>query len=372
MSETITIVGSSARAAAFSAARAGYRVHTADLFCDRDLEHVSTATRAADYPAGLARTIRGSQPGSWMYVGALENEPALIDAWSRDRQLLGNSGDILRAVRDPHAVSCALRDAELLAPEVRSTASRLPADGTWLQKPFRSAGGNDIERWHGGPGIEVPHYFQQRIEGESYAAVYLGAEGRAVLWGVTQQWIGEVWTGANGYRYCGSIGPSALDDRASREIAAIGEVLAQAFSLRGLFGVDVVVNDQGVWPVEINPRYTASVEVLERASGASAIAAHVAACTSGTLLPIPAKAGRIAGKAVLFATRGFIIPGEFDALADLEIVAPSPQMADLPRAGDSIEAGWPILTLLASGQDEQQVVDELRARAKMLRELFKN
>ena len=47
----------------------------------------------------------------------------------------------------------------------------------------------------------------------------------------------------------------------------LGTVLAQAFRLVGLFGVDGVLDAERFWPVEVNPRYTASVEVLEGATG---------------------------------------------------------------------------------------------------------
>ena len=48
----------------------------------------------------------------------------------------------------------------------------------------------------------------------------------------------------------------------------MGAALADVFDLCGLFGVDGVVRGNRFWPVEINPRYTASMEVLEYVPGA--------------------------------------------------------------------------------------------------------
>ena len=45
-----------------------------------------------------------------------------------------------------------------------------------------------------------------------------------------------------------------------------------AFGLAGWFGVDFILRDGIPWPVEINPRYTASVEIHELASGRSLLA----------------------------------------------------------------------------------------------------
>ena len=54
--------------------------------------------------------------------------------------------------------------------------------------------------------------------------------------------------------------------------------LASAFGLVGWFGVDYVLRDGNPWPVEINPRYTASLEIHELASGRSLLAEHRRAC----------------------------------------------------------------------------------------------
>ena len=61
MQKFLTIVGSSARAAASSAVRAGFFVRAGDLFADADLAQVAEATRVADYPAGLGQVIMGSK-----------------------------------------------------------------------------------------------------------------------------------------------------------------------------------------------------------------------------------------------------------------------------------------------------------------------
>src|SRR5437762_79510 len=137
----LTIVGASARAAACSAVRAGFVVHAADLFADADLCRIAEATRVRDYPHGLAAVLAGPQTGGWMYTGALENYPKLVDEWSRLRRLWGNAGDVLRGVRQPRELADALGRAGLPCPAVTFDGGPLPRDGTWLRKAFRSAGG---------------------------------------------------------------------------------------------------------------------------------------------------------------------------------------------------------------------------------------
>ena len=55
--------------------------------------------------------------------------------------------------------------------------------------------------------------------------------------------------------------------------------MAEQFELLGLFGIDFMLDGEDVWTLEVNPRYTASVEVVERFTGLSAISLHAEACT---------------------------------------------------------------------------------------------
>ena len=173
---------------------------------------------------------------------------------------------------------------------------------------------------------------------------------------------------AASFRYCGSVGPLSPTPSESAEWSAIGATLAKRFDLVGLFGVNAIVNADGIWPVEVNPRYTASIEILERAYGIASIALHVAACESGEL---PSEGLRNCerrwGKAIVFARQRL----EFDAgglAIDSPqndaggICAPWPSCADIPASGAIIEAGWPILTVMAEGADDRTVIEALKRR----------
>ena len=103
------------------------------------------------------------------------------------------------------------------------------------------------------------------------SAVFLAAGGSAVLLGVTRQLVGCRWAGATGFRYVGSIGPLEIDRGLRRQFQRIGDCLADAFDMCGLFGIDAIVSGTDVWTIEVNPRLTASVEILERATGLAAI-----------------------------------------------------------------------------------------------------
>src|SRR5213592_4147754 len=103
---SVLLLGASVRAAAFSAQRAGLRPWAIDLFADRDLAAVcpARAVPPGRYPAGLVELAREMPPGPWLFTGALENRPGLIERITRDRPLWGNDAACLRRARDPFAL----------------------------------------------------------------------------------------------------------------------------------------------------------------------------------------------------------------------------------------------------------------------------
>ncbi|MBX7072109.1 MAG: ATP-grasp domain-containing protein [Pirellulales bacterium] len=434
MPDSILILGASARAAAISARRAGFVVYAADLFEDLDLAAIAEATCVEDYPAGLVAAARRFPSCGWLYTGGLENRPAIVDRIAGERPLLGNRGVVLKRVRDPFQVRRALTNAGLRYPETCSDPRDAPSNGEWLCKAFASSGGNQVHRWRGWPpqpagghSVSSPshagegNYYQRWIDGQNASAVYLAAGGTARLLGVTRQLVGANWccVGAAAvdrpdwsgtpFRYCGSIGPLPIDDALRDQFTRIGHCLAAEFDLIGLFGVDAIIRAGEVWPVEVNPRYSASAEVLERAQGVSMIGAHVAACVEGCVnapspglrppsppaargrggfestqpktvahcpeevqagygnRPADGRASESSGKAIAFAAQGFTVTHALvERLLAMNDDPWQPQVADVPHAGSVIQAGWPVTTLLADGDTAASVEVKLRERMQAL------
>ena len=352
--------------------RADYAVRAGDLFADVDLARVAHATRVATYPGGLAAIVRQDQPGPWMYTGALENHAALVNRMASHRRLLGNGAEVLRRVRRPELVAAALRSAGLPCLDVVSRRKTVPGNGTWLCKPIRSAGGGGIAFHDGATTVDAQrasssHFYQRYAAGPAYSAMYVAANGRCALLGITRQLIGADWAGARGFQYCGSIGPIEVPARVAESFARIGDLLAREFDLLGLFGVDAIVNEQGVWPVEVNPRYTASMELLDRACEVSAVRIHVAACESATLPDkVPRPRDQTCGKVVIFADRTMQVSADLSGPAAHD-AARFAALADIPPAGTTIESGQPIVTILADARDEEGVLQILQRQAADMR-----
>ncbi len=367
--EHILIFGASARAAAFSALRVGLQPWCADLFADADLRARCPAMRIAPdaYPAGFLDFASTDLPGPWMYTGGLENRLDLVEAMARRRPLWGNDATTLMGARNPMAVARALERAGLHGPAVWYGLYGCPLSrARWLIKPI-GAGGTCIRHWEAAWPLHHGSYLQEFIEGPSRSALYCGNGKTARLLGVTEQLVGESWLHAAPFRYCGSIGPLPVRSPFLRVWEDCGNALTKTFEMRGLFGIDTICRGDVPYPVEVNPRYTASVEVLEYATGLSALSSHRQVFQPEAPVvparPVPAS---VVGKAILFAREAVTFPADGPWMPTLRCpghIWDLPAFADIPLAGDKVPPGRPVLTFFARADTAAEVYQRLRGIA---------
>ncbi len=364
MPKRLAIVGASARAAAFSALEAGFEVVAADLFADADLAARCSVTRIADYPAALEGWLGEAECDSWLYTGTLENRPDLVGRMAEMKPLLGNGPQALAGCRDHQRLAALAAECSVGFPETSALGEQTPVAG-WLVKSSESAGGGRVwsaEEWErlepaGRPSDPL---LQRRVAGQGGAAVFLATGGKARLVGVSRQLTGEPWTGAAGFAYCGSIAPWAIPLSAAQGLQQFANAAASAFELTGLFGIDFVLDGGRLRVLEINPRYTASVEVLERCLGASTIAAHADACGGKTPVGLP-RLRKAAGKAILYARRPLALSQRLAA----ELLESSGRgaCADIPHGGTAFDIEDPVLTVFAEADHPDRVEPLLREQA---------
>ena len=175
------------------------------------------------------------------------------------------------------------------------------------------------------------HYAQQYLTGTPASVLYVADGRQARFLGATQQIIGAPWLNAAPFHYCGNIAPADLTPDQIQYLTNLGSSLAQRCGLRGAFGVDAIVtSDQTYWPIEINPRYTASIEVLKRATNNHILDRHAQVFRRGpgALDALPASPRRqYFAKAILFADEDLAFPGH-GPWRD------GPDFADIPALGN--------------------------------------
>ena len=201
-------------------------------------------------------------------------------------------------------------------------------------------------------------YVQPRVDGEAWSVVFVAAAAGTVTLGLSRQIVGDPAFGASGFRYCGSIldgGSEALAIRAT----ALASAISQEFGLVGVNGIDFIRQGDEPVAIEVNPRWSASMELIERATGRSIFGVHAAACTNGTL-PIVGRVlpcgPAVHGKAVVFARHATTLGDTSAWLSDADV-------RDVPHSGDRIGAGRPVCTVFSAGDDANDCYAGLVASA---------
>lgn len=380
-SEALIIVGASTRAAAQSAQRAGMDCWCVDLFADRDLQAVARRALRCDvqrYPETLPELVKklGAPAGTpLLLTGAMENHLNIVDALLTDRPTFGCTAQAMAMSRDPLSLA---RLPDVPGVQFPAAFTHIPVGvrlldklrfwrkRRWLVKPYRSAGGAKIHLWDGKSPPGEGQFLQQFAEGIPMAATFRSDGWSSRLLGVTKQIIGDPKLGSGGYRYVGSVGPIAFDEAQRESLRQLGVMLTQRFDLRGTFGVDFILDKHGItWPIEINPRYTASMEIIERTGGPLVLAdtkrdkAQRAADDARRKDMDGKPKGTMLAKGFVFAMRDGVTPDLYE-LFDKQLVA------DVPATGEPIREGQPVCTLFGWGDDEAQAVAQLHEAAGRL------
>jgi predicted ATP-grasp superfamily ATP-dependent carboligase len=322
-----------------------------------------------------------------MYTGKLENHPRVLHQLAARHPLWGNDADTVQALADPAQLEKALAALGLPFAAWRSSPQGVPTDGSWLVRTHRG-----VRRWYGQSLASTAIYWQQYLEGQPTSAAYL-ADGQRCLWlGASWQLVGQPWCSAREFQWCGNVGPMPCSFALREKLRRLGTGLTQHFRLRGVFGVDFILQGDTPWVTEINPRYPASLEVLELSQPCPWFAAHVAAFTQGHLpgnlcggeelnklgctTPPAAqtqpgtKPTRFTGKAILFSPKAVRFQAE--PLAEIgPILSPDLSqfdlaLADVPETGAFIAARAPLLTVLTQGRSPTECWQQLQTAAQRI------
>jgi predicted ATP-grasp superfamily ATP-dependent carboligase len=284
----------------------------------------------------------------------------------------------MNRVRNPFFLKSIATEG-ILFPDLIPTGDCAPGSGHWLRKPLRSSSGLGIRFAKAQEPFSSSHYFQEHIDGSAMSALFASMSGESKstqLLGVTEQLIGRQWLHARPFAYCGNIGPIRVPTTVEAALQKYGSELTRAAGLRGLWGLDFILNGDFPYPVEVNPRYTAAIEVLELSGSFSSIRLHLNCFNESQVArkdEVPDPFALQVGKAIYFAPHRIEFPliGPWDE--DLAMSFDPwrvPGFADIPEPRTIIEAGNPVLTLFAKSNSAAGCLEALQLQAAGLDRLF--
>ena len=272
----VILAGASVRSLAESAIRCGIQPHCLDMFGDADLRQslhrhsvlqpVQTIGCLSALPDALA-DISGEIPLVW--CGGLENHPDVLRRLVRQRQVCGASVEAIQRIRTPQLLSEIVAPSGCRVPDSRLSSNAVPPplpSADWLCKPLRGSGGTGIVSCdRQGSARTSPSYFQRRVCGIPVSATFVASRQDCQFAGAAGQLTGITALGGREFWFGGNAGPLRLTPELQQTICSAGRCIANS-GLVGVFGVDLVLSDDRVWLLEVNPRITASHELLDFAN----------------------------------------------------------------------------------------------------------
>ena len=166
-----------------------------------------------------------------------------------------------------------LKLLEVPFPQVNLSADSFEELGPdWILKDLGSSGGLGIKKQTGRKS-KSSEYFQKRLPGTTVSLSFF-ADGRNFIpLGYSQP--ATIQQSNLPFVFCGLDGPIEVDDSINQEALRISKLIVQKFKLRGFNGIDFLISDKAVNFIDLNPRITASFEILQEAHSFCFLEKHI-------------------------------------------------------------------------------------------------
>lgn len=387
-SKPLIILGFSARAAAECAVQAAYQPIVVDYCGDRDLLALDCEYRSMASPDSLDWLL--SQPTNTpiLMTGGMEHQVEILGKLSRPRDQSRQSIEPISTMRDIKNWQHWAEDSGLVWPTSVSFQDRKPLTGRpqseWLIKSSKSVGGQGVRDWPGEceasfqehqaePGL---YYLQQKLEGPGIGVTFLSSEYGTVPLGVAENAFQDSQGFLPKYMYKGSIGPFALPESHLSKLISFGQRVGEQSKIMGLWQADFILNQGCLALLEINPRWSASMELLDVAFEERLVGWHcdcieknfkadawreLTSRSERRILETPL---RVFGKWIQYASRDLVVSQAESlqwwearwACGQRRATCGTHFVADIPEAGTQVARGQPIRTIMIAGQSKEEVI----------------
>ena len=240
-------------------------------------------------------------------------------------------------------------------------------DVQFILKPLQGSGGYDINLLNNDENIELngdKFIMQEYVTGINVSSSVLASEDESKTIVNSRLLTMNDFGNENSFIYIGNILPltdksimANVDDigKVTDEMRTTSENLIDKFGLVGSNGVDYILNDDGLYVIEVNPRIQGTFECVERTFGINMLDAHIKAC-QGRIIDMP-KAKCYTYKKIIYSpTRIKYSPLDLD------------NIYDLPHVGSITEKGEPLLTIIDDDTDFEKLYEKVELTSEIVNE----
>ena len=206
---------------------------------------------------------------------------------------------------------------------------------------------------------------QEYVDGVTLSSSVLGIKNKAKNI-INSRLLTSRDFGENNFKYVGNILP--LDEKSIltkinkpinellNEMKEISEELIRKFRLIGSNGVDFILNDKGLYVIEVNPRLQGTYECCQQALGINMLEAHIKACQN-ELIEI--------GKAEYYSYKKIIYAPTAVKYKKLELN----NIYDTPYVGTITEKEEPLLTMIEKDKNFDKLNEKIKKTSEIIDKL---
>ena len=243
-------------------------------------------------------------------------------------------------------------------------------DTQFILKPVKGSGGYDINMLNNDTSIEFNEnefILQEYVSGISLSSSLLASRSDAKTIMNTRLLTMNDFEKNNSFVYVGNILPLTNEsimceveniDKLNDEMKSTSERLARKFNLIGSNGIDYILNENGLYVIEINPRIQGTFECIEMSLGINMLDAHIKSCL-GEIIEIP-EAKCYSYKKIIYSPTRM----KYEKM-DLD------NIYDLPHIGSITEKSQPLLTIIDKDESFEKLYEKVELSGKKVNKLAK-
>jgi len=379
----LAIVSISARSLIFVAKKTFKNLVALDVFGDietiENSDHWFCIGKQKPYPKidsnELLRKLKlASSMGckAWIAGSGLEGNASLLFEAEKILPRYGMSIKTLESIYNPKFFFNVLRKFEIPFPEVVYAKKDILQNDDWLCKDLSSCGGMGIKK-NNLIKKNTSGFFQKKISGipMSVSIISNGESSKLIGFCKLINFSFKDYP----YLYSGIIGPIRVSSLITETIMKYVSILIREFKLVGFFGLDFIIKKNEIFVLEINPRPTVSLEILEKYHKNSLFELH---CQSTIIRNQPSekdkfsnlkliknKYKKLSGLKTVYALKNIMLnKKKITEIKKLSFTI------DCPSISSNFSEGQPICTVAANGIDENTLKFELEKKCLIVNKIL--
>lgn len=367
--DKLLIIATHARMLAQAARDSGFIPVVVDCYGDQDTQQLAdyyqkvNSLSLADL-APIIEFFKQQNITQLVYGSGFESHSDSLIFLARHFEILGNSPETFIALQDKRDFFQRLQKLNINHPEVCFT---IPKESeNWLIKPQHSQGGLAIQYLSKRQNnkAKTTSYYQRYIKGEPLSVLFLANGKQAQVIGFNRQLTTTLEN--QPFVFAGIVNHAELSTQQQQTLTVWVNKLTTAYGLRGLNSLDFILSDDICYVLEINPRPPASMQLYN----ADLLTAHINACCGQLMTANPLKDWQSLNNAnIQFKTKRYkayqILYAQKTTLIPEQIQWPN-GCVDIPSVGAIINKEQPICSIIASGKNLVELLDNLQLKKSFL------